>query len=127
MSSFINTILRSFPFAIGVVLVLTSLAYLAEFSGQIYGLNNFDDEEFLAFLVFALIGIPVLIYGIDVLSSEKSQKNRNEINSSPNIKKNAHRMTCDLCGVDIKINWGNPNQKLCKKCADSNVASARET
>jgi len=64
MKSLFFFFIKTLPFAIGVVLVLTSLAFLVEFLDDV-------DFAFRAFVFFAIIGIPTLLYGINKASNEK--------------------------------------------------------
>lgn len=58
--------IKTLPFTLGVVLILTSLAFLV----QVLDYVDFD-ENFFAFVFFAIIGIPTLLYGINKASNEK--------------------------------------------------------
>jgi hypothetical protein len=66
MKSIYSFFIKTLPFALGVVLVLTSLAFLV----QVLDYVDFN-EDFLAFVFFAIIGIPTLLYGINKASNEK--------------------------------------------------------
>ncbi len=70
MKSFINLFLKTLPFTVGVILVLTSLAFLATFTDQHLDFGDLEDEEFWAFVVFAVIGIPILLFGINKGSND---------------------------------------------------------
>jgi hypothetical protein len=61
MKSLFFFFIKTLPFALGVVLVLTSLAFLVDF----------ENEDFWAFVFFAIIGIPTLLYGINKASNGK--------------------------------------------------------
>lgn len=58
--------IKVFPFTIGVILILTSLAFLADFTDHL----DFGDEAFWGFVFFAVIGIPILLFGIDRASND---------------------------------------------------------
>ena len=64
MKSFIRLFLKTLPFTIGVILILTSLAFLTD------QYRYFEDERFWAFVFFAVIGIPTLLFGINKASNE---------------------------------------------------------
>ena len=67
MKSFFRYFLRSLPFVFGIILTLTALAFLVDFAGYV-SIDALADEEFFAFLVFALSGLPLTLYGIALLS-----------------------------------------------------------
>lgn len=66
MKEFFRFFLKALPMAIGLILCLTSLTYLVEFSVSGYH----AEENFLAFAFIAVVGIPTLLYGIRKLSSD---------------------------------------------------------
>ena len=68
MKKFYNSFKKSLPFTTGIILILTSLSFLAEFTTE--GLE-FESDEYLIFIFFALIGIPTLLFGINKLSNEE--------------------------------------------------------
>ena len=70
MKSFLTFFIKLLPFTVGVVLTLTSLAYLADFTDQSLDFGDLVDEEFLAFVFFAVIGVPMLLFGINKASNE---------------------------------------------------------
>ncbi len=61
MKSLLFFFVKTLPFTLGVILVLTSLAFLVEI----------ESEDFWAFVFFAIIGIPTLLYGIKKAANEK--------------------------------------------------------
>lgn len=68
MKNFIRFTLTSLPFVIGLILCLTSFTYLIRFTA-----DSYDEYNNLAtFVALAIIGFPVLLYGIYKLSSERS-------------------------------------------------------
>lgn len=66
MKMFFLFCLHSLPMVIGIILSLTSLAFLVEFTSN-PSLDYLMDEEFLGFLLFALIGFPLMFFGINRL------------------------------------------------------------
>ena len=71
MKRALSFLIKTLPFALGVVLVLTSLAFLVEFTDQRLHIGDLEDEEFWAFVFFAMIGVPTLLYGIKKASDTK--------------------------------------------------------
>jgi hypothetical protein len=67
MKSLFFFFIKTLPFALGVVLVLTSLTFLVEFVDYV----DFENEDFWLFVFFAIIGIPTLLYGINKASNGK--------------------------------------------------------
>lgn len=65
MKSFISLFIKALPFTAGIILILTSLAFLTE-------VTELDDEEYLMFIFFSVIGIPLLLFGIKALQMETS-------------------------------------------------------
>lgn len=53
MKSFLTFFIKVLPFTVGVILVLTSLTFLVQFTDQILDLGDFGDEEFWTFVFFA--------------------------------------------------------------------------
>lgn len=64
MKGFFRFILRALPFTVGLILCLTALTFLVEFTD--YG----AEETFFTFAGIAIIGIPLLLYGIRALSPD---------------------------------------------------------
>ena len=58
MKSLFFFFIKTLPFTIGVVLVLTALAFLIDI----------ESEDFWLFVFFTIIGIPTLLYGIEKMS-----------------------------------------------------------
>jgi len=70
MKSFLSFFIKVLPFTFGVILILTSLAFLVDFTGQSLDFGDLEDEEFWSFVFFAIIGIPILLFGINKASKE---------------------------------------------------------
>ena len=67
MKHFFKFVLRSLPLVIGLILTLTALAFLVGFANS-PSLENFEESEFTMFVVFSILGIPTLLFGIDRLA-----------------------------------------------------------
>lgn len=67
MKDFFRFVVRALPFTAGLILCLTALTYLVEFTD--YG----AEEVFITFVGIATIGIPTLLYGIRALSNQSAQ------------------------------------------------------
>jgi hypothetical protein len=67
MSGFIRFFVLSLPMVVGIICTLTALAFLADFA-SFASLTRLEDGEYVGFLIFALIGIPLTLFGIDRLS-----------------------------------------------------------
>lgn len=70
MKSLLLFFIKVIPFTIGVILTLTSLAFLVEFTDQRLNFGDLGNEEFWSFVFFAIIGIPILLFGINKASKE---------------------------------------------------------
>ncbi len=67
MKDFFSLFLRSLPFVMGIILTLTAVSFLIEFASQA-SVSNLDEVEYWAFVIFAVIGIPLTLFGINRLS-----------------------------------------------------------
>lgn len=65
MKHFFKSLLRSLPLAIGLILTLTALAFLVGFANSL----SFKESEFTMFVVFSILGIPTLLFGIERLAT----------------------------------------------------------
>jgi len=70
VKSFLTFFIKVLPFTVGVVLILTSLAFLVDFTDQNLDFGDLGDEEFWAFVFFAVFGVPMLLFGINKASNE---------------------------------------------------------
>jgi hypothetical protein len=70
MKTFFTFFVRVLPFTVGVILILTSLAFLADFTNQSLDFGDLENEEFWAFVFFSMLGIPTLLFGINKASNE---------------------------------------------------------
>jgi hypothetical protein len=71
MKNYIKFTVKSLPLVFGLILTLISLAFLVEFATDIY-VEKFQETEFTFFVVFAVIGFPTLLYGINYLANNKA-------------------------------------------------------
>ncbi len=71
MKHFFKYAFRSLPMVCGLILTLTSLSFLIGFATDI-NVEKLQDEEYSMFLVFAVIGIPTLLFGINYLANYSS-------------------------------------------------------
>ena len=55
--------IKIMPLTIGLILTLTSLSFLI--NSRLYYFDDMSDERFLLFVFFAIIGFPLMLYGID--------------------------------------------------------------
>ena len=67
ISGFMRFFLLALPMIVGIICTLTALAFLVDFA-SFAPLNRLGDGEYVGFLVFALIGLPMTLYGIERLS-----------------------------------------------------------
>ena len=64
MKSLLRYWVRSLPFTIGVAAILIAMCFLVSFYQR--GLDF--EEEFWTFVVFSLVGMPLMLFGIEKLS-----------------------------------------------------------
>jgi hypothetical protein len=69
MKNFARRCIRSLLMVVGIILSLTSLAFLVEFAAN-PSLDNLLDEEYVVFILFALIGFPLMFFGINRLAED---------------------------------------------------------
>lgn len=67
MKDFFSIFLKSIPFVAGIILTLTAVSFLVEFASQA-SVSNLDEADYWAFVIFAVIGIPLTLFGINRLS-----------------------------------------------------------
>ena len=70
MNELFSFFIRTLPFTLGIILVLTSLAFMVEAITYGFYIEALGYEEFWMFFLFALIGVPTLLYGISNASKE---------------------------------------------------------
>jgi hypothetical protein len=70
VKSAVNFFLRSIPLVTGIILTLTAMAFLVEFA-NIASFDSLAEEEFRGFVLFALGGLPLMLFGINLLSNDK--------------------------------------------------------
>lgn len=61
MKSFFQFMLKMLPFTLGIILTLMALHFLVDCD---HDLDLLEENAFWSFVVFAVIGIPLLIFGI---------------------------------------------------------------
>jgi hypothetical protein len=71
MKNYIKFTIKSLPLVFGLILTLISLTFLIGFATDIY-VEKFQEIEFILFVVFAVIGFPTLLYGINYLANNKA-------------------------------------------------------
>ena len=71
MKAFLRFVLRSLPMVVGLICTLTALAFLVEFTDRA-SFDNLEDEEFLGFVLFALVGLPLTLFGINRLGTDEA-------------------------------------------------------
>lgn len=69
MKNFLTFALRSFPLVIGLILTLVGLSFLIGFATDI-SVQKFEENDFTLFVVFMIIGIPTVLFGIERLASD---------------------------------------------------------
>ena len=60
--------LKSFPLTIGVILTLLALSFLVQFVENGAYLSDIEDEDIWAFIFFAVVGVPTLLFGVNKLA-----------------------------------------------------------
>lgn len=65
MKIFLRFFLRSLPLVVGVIFSLTALVFLVEFAAK-----KLEVENFWSFVIFAVVGLPLMLFGINRLSSD---------------------------------------------------------
>jgi hypothetical protein len=71
MKSFAQFFVRSLPLVAGIILTLIALAFLVEFTDSA-SFDRLEDEEFWGFVLFSIGGLPLTLFGISLLSNEKT-------------------------------------------------------
>lgn len=69
MKELMSFILKSLLFSVGLILCLTALSFLVNFTDSAR-LSNMEEEDFITFVFLFLVGIPTLLFGIKKLSNE---------------------------------------------------------
>lgn len=77
MKNFARFFAKSLPFVAGIICTLTALAFLVSLLVELsshpkyFSKSILDQEKFWAFVTFAVIGLPLILFGINRLSSDK--------------------------------------------------------
>ena len=74
MKNFLKYTIKSLPMVFGLILTLISLTFLIGFATDIH-VANFQEINFTLFVVFAVIGFPTLLFGINYLANNVSTSN----------------------------------------------------
>ncbi|BCO31169.1 hypothetical protein TspCOW1_12720 [Thiohalobacter sp. COW1] len=69
MKELLNFYVKALPITLGLIFSLTALSFLIDFTDSAR-LSDIGEEDFLTFLILAIVGIPTLLFGIKKLSSE---------------------------------------------------------
>lgn len=72
MKSFIKLFGRAIPFVGGIICTLTALSFLITFGESASLSNLYEIENFFVFVILSLIGLPLIVFGINRLSNEAS-------------------------------------------------------
>lgn len=67
-----NFFFLTLPLTLGIIFILTALSFLVEFSSH-PSLHYLLEEEYVGFVLFAMTGIPLCLYGITLLSHDENQ------------------------------------------------------
>lgn len=67
IGGFMRFFFLALPMVLGIICTLTALAFLVDFA-SLASLSLLEDDEYVGFIVFALIGIPLTLFGVDRLS-----------------------------------------------------------
>jgi len=67
MRDFAQFFLKSIPLTIGLILTLFALSFLVQFVESGAWLSE-ADEDVWAFIFFAVVGVPTLLFGINKLA-----------------------------------------------------------
>lgn len=77
MKNFIRFFIRSLPFVVGIICTLTAFSFLVSLLVKLashpiyYSTSILDQEKFWAFVIFSVIGLPLILFGINHLSNNK--------------------------------------------------------
>ena len=69
MKELVHFFLKALPFTAGLILSLTALSFLINFTDSAR-LSNMEEEDFITFVLLCILGIPMLLFGIKKLSNE---------------------------------------------------------
>lgn len=69
MKELLNFFVKALPLSLGLILSLTALSFLIGFTDGAR-LSDIGEEDFVTFLILAIVGIPTLLFGIKKLSSD---------------------------------------------------------
>ena len=63
MKKLVYFFLKALPFTAGLILSLTAISFLVNFT------DNMEEEGFIIFVLLCILGIPMLLFGIKMLSN----------------------------------------------------------
>lgn len=69
MKELLSFFVKALPLSLGLILSLTALSFLVGFTDSAR-LSDIGEEDFVTYLVLAIVGIPTLLFGIKKLSSD---------------------------------------------------------
>lgn len=73
MKVLISFVVKALPFTAGLILSFTALSFLVGFSDSAR-FSHMGDEDFIAFVVLSILGIPTLLFGMQKLSNESAPR-----------------------------------------------------
>lgn len=71
MKDYFHFFKRTLPITLGMIFTLISLCFLVKFYD--YGFHFEDDVEYVYFIIFFIIGFPMLMFGINKEAKDKSR------------------------------------------------------
>lgn len=71
MKELLSFFVKALPLSLGLILSLTALSFLIGFTDGAH-LSNIGEDDFVTFLVLAIVGIPTLLFGIKKLSCDST-------------------------------------------------------
>lgn len=72
MKEFFTFFKRTLPITVGMIFILIALCFLVKFYD--HGFHFEDDAGYLYFIVFFLVGFPMLMFGIDKNASHERHR-----------------------------------------------------
>ena len=68
MRNFFQFFSKSIPLTIGLILTLFALSFLIQFVENGAFLSDIDSKDIWGFIIFAMVGVPTLLYGVNKLA-----------------------------------------------------------
>lgn len=69
MKKILGFIFRSAPLSVGIIICLTALSFLINFT-EYASLEEINSSDFLTFFFLSIIGIPTLLFGINKITED---------------------------------------------------------